>query len=192
MLSLLLAQVWMPDEPETSSKPARSQSLRWDDTPSSASAVLPQDDSESASASGRHSTTESKGTQQKGPPSWWDPPPRIHVDQRYKEQVCYLLWVLRNHLQQRVRLLSSRQLQSPYASLRRYNCNTASRLCGQWQTWPMLWLPCCDLANAVAPLLAVFAVGCHVLDCCNTSKLGKLSTFCPLQALAAAAGAYDV
>lgn len=27
------------------------------------------------------------GGQQAGPPSWWDPPPSIHVDQRYEQQV---------------------------------------------------------------------------------------------------------
>ena len=87
---LWLGQVWMPDEPKSTSSSARSQSLRWDDTPSSASAVLSQDDTQPASASGPHAPTDPKGAQQKGPPSWWDPPPRIHVDQRYKEQVCPL------------------------------------------------------------------------------------------------------
>lgn len=86
-LLLLLAQVWMPDEPKTTSSSARSQSMRWDDRPSSASAVLSPTDAEPASASGHHTPTDHKGTQQKGPPSWWDPPPRIHVDQRHKEQV---------------------------------------------------------------------------------------------------------
>lgn len=80
----------MPDEPKTTLSSARSQSMRWDDTPSSASAVLSQDDTSPASASGRHTPTDPKGTQQKGPPSWWDPPPRVHVDQRYKEQVWLL------------------------------------------------------------------------------------------------------
>lgn len=95
-LVVLPAQVWMPDEPKTTSSSARSQSLRWDDTPSSASTVLSQDDAEPASASGRHTPTDPKGSQQKGPPGWWDPPPRIHVNQRYKEQV----WPLRLVLQQ--------------------------------------------------------------------------------------------
>lgn len=88
--TLWLGQVWMPDEPKSTSSSARSQSLRWDDTPSSASAVLSQDDTQPASASGPQGPTDPKGAQQKGPPSWWDPPPRIHVDQRYKEQVCPL------------------------------------------------------------------------------------------------------
>ena len=65
--------------------------------PSSPSAVLSQDDAEPATASGRHSPTDPKETQQKGPPNWWDPPPRIHIDQRYKEQV-WLLGVTQLHL----------------------------------------------------------------------------------------------
>ena len=92
--TLWLGQVWMPDELKSTSSSARSQSLRWDDTPSSASAVLPQEDTQPASASGPHTPTDPKGAQQKGPPSWWDPPPRIHVDQRYKEQVCPCCWML--------------------------------------------------------------------------------------------------
>lgn len=86
-------QVWMPDEPKTTSSSARSQSMRWNDTPSSppsstassAAAVLAPDDTQSASTSGRQAGTDA-GTQQ-GPPSWWDPPPTIHVDKRYKDQV---------------------------------------------------------------------------------------------------------
>lgn len=78
----------MADEPETESSSVRSQSMRWDDTPSLSSAVLPRDETESASVSGRHTPTGTKAPQQqKGPPSWWDPPPRVHVDQRYKDQV---------------------------------------------------------------------------------------------------------
>lgn len=80
-------QVWMPDDLDTQSSSARSQSMRWDDTPSSASAVLSQDETEFAAASGRQAPAGPQGHQQKGPPNWWDPPPRIHVDQRYKEQV---------------------------------------------------------------------------------------------------------
>ncbi|DBA73106.1 TPA: hypothetical protein ACH3X2_010045 [Trebouxia sp. C0005] len=84
--------VWMPDEPKTTSSSARSQSMRWNDTPSSppsstassAAAVLAPDDTQSASTSGRQAGTDA-GTQQ-GPPSWWDPPPTIHVDKRYKDQ----------------------------------------------------------------------------------------------------------
>ncbi|KAL3159780.1 hypothetical protein ABBQ38_010187 [Trebouxia sp. C0009 RCD-2024] len=79
--------VWMADEPDTKSSSARSQSLRWDDTPSSSSAVLPHDETDPASVSGRHTPTGPKAPQQqKGPPSWWDPPPSVHVDQRYKDQ----------------------------------------------------------------------------------------------------------
>ena len=92
-------QVWMPDEPKTTSSSARSQSMRWNDTPSSppsstsssAAAVLAPDDTQSASTSGRQVGT-GAGTQQ-GPPSWWDPPPTIHVDKRYKDQVCVCLRV---------------------------------------------------------------------------------------------------
>lgn len=87
----------MPDEPKTTSSSARSQSMRWNDTPSSppsstsssAAAVLAPDDTQSASTSGRHAGT-GAGTQQ-GPPSWWDPPPTIHADKRYKDQVCVCL-----------------------------------------------------------------------------------------------------
>ncbi|DBA86176.1 TPA: hypothetical protein ACH3X1_005685 [Trebouxia sp. C0004] len=84
--------VWMPDEPKTTSSSARSQSMRWNDTPSSlpsstsssAAAVLAPDNTQSASTSGRQAGS-GAGTQQ-GPPSWWDPPPTIHVDKRYKDQ----------------------------------------------------------------------------------------------------------
>ena len=90
-------QVWMPDEPKTSSSSARSQSMRWNDTPSSppssasssAAAVLAPDDTQSASTSGRQAGT-GTGAQQ-GPPSWWDSPPTIHVDKRYKDQVRFCL-----------------------------------------------------------------------------------------------------
>ena len=79
----------MPDEPDANSGPARAQSFKWDDVPSSSAAVLTPDDTASASTSGRQSTTANSGAQAQGPPAWWDPPPTIHVDQRYKQQVRF-------------------------------------------------------------------------------------------------------
>lgn len=95
----------MPDEPTASSSSARSQSMRWNDTPSSppsaasssAAAVLTPDHTESPLTSGRQAEA-GRGVQQ-GPPSWWDPPPAIHVDKRYKDQVGISLSLACNGIQ---------------------------------------------------------------------------------------------
>ena len=76
----------MPDEPKTTTSSARSQSLRWNDTPSSAAAVLASDDADKVESTSERQVASVPGKQQELP-SWWDPPPTIHVDQRYKDQV---------------------------------------------------------------------------------------------------------
>ena len=65
----------------------RSVKGQWRDRPLAATSTLmgAPEDAESAFESPANRPAV-KG-QQARPPSWWDPPPSIHVDQRYQQQV---------------------------------------------------------------------------------------------------------